>query len=1445
MRKNLYLALLTVIAFGAVIYFNSNTTESFDKKSLMTEEKGSKERDRPDLAAAHDFEMTKSPILGYPPTEKKIEAFKITKRLLEKKSTAKAIANVSWNERGPNNVGGRTRALMYDPNDASGNKVWAGAVAGGIWFIDDITSPSAEWQNVDDFMSNIAISTIAYDPGNTTTFYAGTGLIFTNDVKGGGIWKSTDAGLTWNHLTSTSPESGTDFDYTQKIVITASSKIIAGTSSGIQVSTNGGDTWTKTLEETITDVELASNGTLYASDYSGNIYKSVDGADNWTTILSGEGGFRVELAPAPSDPNTLYAVSEGPSRSNVGYFKKTTDGGSTWTDVVMPKYSDQDCSESTSDFTRGQAFFDLILGVYPNDPNKVIVGGIDLHRSTDGGTTWQLLSYWTGACADYVHADQHSMLFKDATTALFGNDGGVFYSDNLDAATPAFEERINGYNTALFYSCAAANVESSNTYLAGAQDNGMQKFTDPGINSTTEVTGGDGAFSFIDQDNPDVMISSYVYNSYHRSLDGGVTFTRFVNESQGRFINPCDYDDEANILYAAHDNDAMAVYSNMAGDPIDKSIKSISVGGVKLSHLRVSPYTSNRVFVGNASGGVYIVDKANTTPTVKEIDADALPDGYVSCIEVGSSDDHLLVILSNYDVNSVWETTNGGQTWTSKEGNLPNMPIRWALFNPENRKQVLLATEFGIWSTDDITAATPEWEPTVEGLANVKCNMLQYREADQQVIVATFGRGLFTTNAFSKNTYVEFQANNTFTYIGKDITFENYTTGNATDYLWDFGDGNTSTESAPTHSYSSPGTYTVSLHANTGTKRNIKTDYITILPNREGDYSLTEGGNFDAYSKDFAALNVQGTPFQRGNSSVDGKKGTASGSFAWITGISDAQYVNNSIAYLYTPHFDLSTAGTYELSFKTQYQFEDEWEGFIVEYTLDGGDTWSKLNNTQEAGWYTTISHPQSVFGAEVPIFSGNTGGAYITKNTDVSSLSGSGRVGFRFAFKTDAATVDVGMAIDDFVLSGPQTNATADFTSTPAGLNICEGSVITYYDNSAGSISSYNWNFGAGADPATAVGRGPHEVTYSTSGLKDISLTVEGELNGTQIETKNAYTSISTNNITEKTVSTGSTDLCMNEVGLVLVSDSEAGYTYQLFNADDNTPAGPVTEGNAGTLELETGVLIQPATFYVEVKDMNSTCSAILANQPEINVLPPTFREMVLEDASVCMENTISITVKNSESGVVYRIFNITDSEVFSDDFTGDGSDLILTSYPVMDTIEVEVMGELASCNVAFESMEITPRAIPTATITESGGTLTASEGEKYQWYLNGKIILGANKQTYEVRELGSYTVKITSNDCPVVSTAYEVTVLGLEDLLKSGELNVYPNPTSGVLNIKQNGKFNRMTIYNLMGQIVLAKDIVFQNEVVMLSFLQPGQYILELTGKSESVKLNIQKHR
>jgi hypothetical protein len=138
------------------------------------------------------------------------------------------------------------------------------------------------------------------------------------------------------------------------------------------------------------------------------------------------------------------------------------------------------------------------------------------------------------------------------------------------------------------------------------------------------------------------------------------------------------------------------------------------------------------------------VANAQATPQVTEITGADFPEGAISSIAVGPTDDTLLVTFSNYGVNSVWQTFDGGISWESKEANLPDMPVRWALYHPSSPKHAMLATELGIWTTSTLDEPGTVWVQDIEGLANVRIDMLQLRQSDFTVLAATHGRGLAT-----------------------------------------------------------------------------------------------------------------------------------------------------------------------------------------------------------------------------------------------------------------------------------------------------------------------------------------------------------------------------------------------------------------------------------------------------------------------------------------------------------------------------------------------------------------------------------------------------------------------------------------------------------------------------------------------------------------------------
>ncbi|MFI1744511.1 PA domain-containing protein [Thalassobellus sediminis] len=170
------------------------------KETLMLSKKERKaKRLPPNKYSERMWDLTMNPAIGAPEPEK---LFQLQEKLKEQASFSKVPGEKlnNWEERGPDNVGGRTRAIMFDPNDATNKRVFAGGVSGGLWVNNDITSSLSPWSEVD-IPNNLAISCITYDPNNPMVFYVGTGESYVQgSVNGNGVWKSTNGGTSWSKV---------------------------------------------------------------------------------------------------------------------------------------------------------------------------------------------------------------------------------------------------------------------------------------------------------------------------------------------------------------------------------------------------------------------------------------------------------------------------------------------------------------------------------------------------------------------------------------------------------------------------------------------------------------------------------------------------------------------------------------------------------------------------------------------------------------------------------------------------------------------------------------------------------------------------------------------------------------------------------------------------------------------------------------------------------------------------------------------------------------------------------------------------------------------------------------------------------------------------------------------------------------------------------------------
>ncbi|MBL7827514.1 MAG: T9SS type A sorting domain-containing protein [Saprospiraceae bacterium] len=716
-----------VATLAGALYYN-NCSEWYENE----EEEGNREAII-EGRYQQEFLMTRDPHTNTIPRTRLLTAQRIADQKRAQMGMQEDQIPIYWNERGPNNVGGRTRGLIIDANDPTGQTVWAAGVAGGLWRTTNIDAPSPVWTPLNDLLENMAITTLAQSPANPNIMYFGTGeetLNFGDPVRGLGIWRTTDGGANWAQL----PDA---FNNVFKIVVANNGWVYAGTDAGLWRSTDGINFQAvPQVVGVIHDVEIAANGDVYACRQGTGVFRLQAGAwmqlssPNFPTMAFG----RVELACAPSNGQVAYvAFNVGGGCSNLC---QTTDGGATWTARTSPPAYG------------GQAWYNFAFSVDPNNTNRIWVGGQGLSVSSDGGTNWNSVNN--------IHADHHTVLYRagSSTEVVCGNDGGVYRCLNADNANPTMINKNTGYNVTQFYSVALHPNSGSNYMLGGTQDNGTPRFNAAGISSTVDVSGGDGCYCFIDQDNPNIQIVSYVNRWFDLSTDGGGSFAQnfFGNNPNAMFVTPAEYDDAANILYSSDGPDTLARVSDIGGANTLNRIRITQFGNGRASAIAVSPTNANRIFIGTDGGRMVRIDNAqNNAPSFTVTQLTQPVNGYISCIEIEpGNDNHLIVTCSNYGLNSVLESTNGGTTWVDLDNDLPDMPVRWALFNPYNHDQLMLATELGVWSTDDLDGVNTEWWPTnTFGLANCRIDMLQYRSSDHLVAAATHGRGMYTTDYFT------------------------------------------------------------------------------------------------------------------------------------------------------------------------------------------------------------------------------------------------------------------------------------------------------------------------------------------------------------------------------------------------------------------------------------------------------------------------------------------------------------------------------------------------------------------------------------------------------------------------------------------------------------------------------------------------------------------------
>ncbi len=593
--------------------------------------------------------------------------------------------------------------------------------------------------------------------------------------------------------------------------------IYAATTLGsIQRSSDGGTTWATVLGtfsngySYFTDVAVSPSGVVYAtfSQISSNnstsivrgMYRSTNGIQ-WTNItppnMPTKYG-RIAIGIAPSDENNVYFIANTPGS---GFRQVDFRGREDWNSLWKYNYISGDGSgagggwdDRTLNLPRfggtfgdfqSQGGYDLLVKVHPTKPNVVFVGGTNLCRSDDGFTTptWTWIGgYGPGSTLPFYevypnnHPDHHDLVFYPSNPdhAISTCDGGIFRTDNVRNGTVVWNSLNNGYRTTQFYTCAIEHHKVSNVIVGGLQDNGTV-FTNSSSPTKpwTSPGRGDGSYCAIASDG-NYYMSSQQGSMARFDLDTDGTVKRYSRidpagtvRDSFLFVNPFVLDpNDQKRLYVPYRHSIFRCIDATLSPWGKWETTGSTAGGWDtlpvptnqevVSAIAISTQPANRLYYGTQTGQLYRVDDANgAVVTKKAIKGPTFPGANIECICVNPHNaDSVLVVFSNYNVQSMFFSADGGTTWSAVGGNLEgaidgigNGPsCRWAKFCwVQGKCLTLVGTSVGLFSTALLNGPSTVW--VREAASSVGSNivtMIEYREQDNFVAIATHGNGMFS-----------------------------------------------------------------------------------------------------------------------------------------------------------------------------------------------------------------------------------------------------------------------------------------------------------------------------------------------------------------------------------------------------------------------------------------------------------------------------------------------------------------------------------------------------------------------------------------------------------------------------------------------------------------------------------------------------------------------------
>ncbi len=649
----------------------------------------------------------------------------------------------NWTSMGPSTSPGgyaglgRINCVAFVPGSTT--EYYLGAASGGIWHT---TNDGSTWTVLNDDLSVLGVSDILVIKPvvGPNTLYIATG-----DRDGGSIWslggqqsndnnsvgvmKSVDGGATWT-------TAGLSFTASQKVRVnrllmdpnSAYQTIYAATTQGLYRTLDGGANWSLMTSTAFIDMEFrpTSPGTIYASTEGStttSIYLSTNYGVTWNFITS-YSGKRTELAVSYNQPQYVYAVVASGSGGLLGVYKSINDGAS-YSQVLDGTINGNHLLNWSCDGTgsnNGQGSYDLCIAVDPNDVNTVYIGGVNTWKSTDGGANFNIVNHWTGcgspSFAQAVHADKHCLAFQHGTSTLFeGNDGGLYRTSDGGVN---WTHLSSGMAISQIYRMGVGQT-NADEIIIGLQDNGSKSR----LNGTwTDVYGGDGFECIIDYTNKNTQYATLYYGEVYRTTNYWNSNTQ-ITSGGGSWCTPYLIDPTNNqTLYIGYSDvwkstnqgNSWSQISNQGSS--DKFLcMAISASNPSYIYASTDVWSGQTNIFRTTNGGGPGQAWANINSN--------LPVGSSNITYITVKDDdpnHVWVSMGQYNSYGVYETTNGGASWTNISSGLPNLPVMCVIQNTQYAGVELYAgTDVGVYVNRDGAG----WIPFSNGLPNVVVTELE------------------------------------------------------------------------------------------------------------------------------------------------------------------------------------------------------------------------------------------------------------------------------------------------------------------------------------------------------------------------------------------------------------------------------------------------------------------------------------------------------------------------------------------------------------------------------------------------------------------------------------------------------------------------------------------------------------------------------------------------